>query len=77
MERSSLVDGSLREGIGLRGYGQKDPLLEYKREGFQIFENMLREFRDDVLTKLFRVQIEENPKWNKSIRHENSHANEL
>ncbi len=49
----------LREGIGLRGYGQKDPLLEYKKEGFQIFEHMLQEFRNDVLSKLFRVQIEE------------------
>lgn len=49
----------LREGIGLRGYGQKDPLLEYKREGFLIFQEMIREFREDVLEKVFHVQITE------------------
>ncbi len=49
----------LREGIGLRGYGQKDPLLEYKREGFLIFQGMIREFREDVLEKVFHVQIAE------------------
>jgi preprotein translocase subunit SecA len=49
----------LREGIGLRGYGQKDPLLEYKREGFQLFQNMIRQFREDVLEKIFHIQIAE------------------
>jgi len=47
----------LREGIGLRGYGQKDPLLEYKREGFVLFQEMIRQFREDVLEKLFHIQI--------------------
>ncbi len=47
----------LREGIGLRGYGQKDPLLEYKREGFVIFQEMIRQFREDVLERIFRIQI--------------------
>ncbi len=49
----------LREGIGLRGYGQKDPLLEYKREGFILFQNMIRELREDVLTRIFHIQIAE------------------
>jgi len=49
----------LREGIGLRGYAQKDPIVEYKREGFAIFEQMLQTFTSDVLQKLFRVQVEE------------------
>lgn len=49
----------LREGIGLRGYAQKDPIVEYKREGFEIFEQMLQTFTNDVLQKLFRVQVEE------------------
>ncbi|KAB2842306.1 preprotein translocase subunit SecA [bacterium] len=49
----------LREGIGLRGYAQKDPIVEYKREGFEIFEQMLQTFTSDVLQKLFRVQVEE------------------
>ncbi|MBI2066605.1 MAG: preprotein translocase subunit SecA [Deltaproteobacteria bacterium] len=49
----------LREGIGLRGYGQKDPLLEYKREGFILFQGIIDQFRQSVLEKLFRVQVKE------------------
>ncbi len=49
----------LREGIGLRGYAQKDPLLEYKREGFSLFQNLLAEFRENSLEKLFHVRISE------------------
>ncbi len=50
----------LREGIGLRGYAQKDPIVEYKREGFEIFNNMIETFSTDTLQKLFRVEVEEN-----------------
>ena len=49
----------LREGIGLRGYGQKDPLLEYKKEGFSLFKLMMEQFSTDVLQKLFRVRLAE------------------
>ncbi len=49
----------LREGIGLRGYGQKNPLLEYKREGYGLFRIMMEEFTTDVLQKLYRVRIQE------------------
>ena len=38
----------LKEGIGLRGYGQKDPLVEYKRESFDMFEDMMRRFQEDT-----------------------------
>ncbi|MBI2980953.1 MAG: preprotein translocase subunit SecA [Deltaproteobacteria bacterium] len=54
-----LTMDHLREGIGLRGYGQKDPLLEYKREGFGLFHEMIGTFRENVLEKLFHVQIAE------------------
>ena len=47
----------LKEGIGLRGYGQKDPLLEYKKEGFLLFKNMMNQFVADVVDKIFRVQV--------------------
>ncbi len=47
----------LKEGIGLRGYGQKDPLLEYKKEGFLLFRNMMNQFVADTVNKLFRVQV--------------------
>jgi preprotein translocase subunit SecA len=46
----------LRDGIGLRGYGQKDPLVEYKREGFDMFSAMMERIKADVLERLFRVQ---------------------
>ena len=47
----------LKEGIGLRSYGQKDPLLEYKREGFVLFRNMMNSFARDTTEKCFRVQV--------------------
>ena len=50
------IDG-LREGIGLRGYGQKDPLIEYKREAFEMFAGMMDRMKRDVLDHLFRVQV--------------------
>lgn len=47
----------LKEGVGLRGYGQKDPLVEYKKEGFTLFKLMDQTVKSDVITKLFRVEI--------------------
>ncbi len=47
----------LKGGIGLRGYGQKNPLQEYKREGYELFVDMISRFKADVVQKLFRVQI--------------------
>ncbi len=46
----------LREGIGLRGYGQKDPLQEYKREGYDMFVAMIHKFRDDTVSMLLRIR---------------------
>ncbi len=47
----------LRQGINLRAYGQRDPLNEYKKEAFELFEAMLREFRERVTSLLALVQI--------------------
>ncbi|MDT8318673.1 MAG: preprotein translocase subunit SecA [bacterium] len=47
----------LKEGIGLRGYGQKDPKQEYKKEGYQMFMDMMGRVYYDVVQKLFSVQI--------------------
>ena len=47
----------LRDGIGLRGYGQKDPLAEYKREGFDMFSGMMDLIKTDALKRLFTVQV--------------------
>ena len=48
---------ALRDGIGLRGYGQRDPKLEYKREGFLMFENLLVVIRQNIMRTLTRVHI--------------------
>ncbi|HYD50201.1 MAG TPA: SEC-C metal-binding domain-containing protein, partial [Terriglobales bacterium] len=47
----------LKQGINLRGYGQKNPLNEYKKEGFELFETMMNQFEEDVVQKIFTVQI--------------------
>ena len=52
----------LRQGIGLRAYGQRDPLNEYKQEAFALFEGMLQRLREVVTSRLARIQISyENP----------------
>jgi len=48
---------TLREGISLSAYGQKDPLVEYKRESFDLFQEMMRDLYKDALTMLFRAQL--------------------
>ncbi len=53
-----LAMDHLKEGIGLRGYGQKDPLIEYKREAFEMFEDMIYRITAEVLTRIFRIQIQ-------------------
>ena len=49
----------LKEGIGLRGYGQKNPLHEYQREGFELFQEMSDRVQEDVVTKLFTVEVDQ------------------
>jgi preprotein translocase subunit SecA len=47
----------LKEGIGLRGYAQQDPLVAYKRESYDMFEAMMLKFQEDTVRFLFRMQI--------------------
>src|SRR4029077_15682814 len=53
----------LREGIGLRGYGQRDPLIEYQREGYDMFGAMMEGIKEESVGLLFNleVQVQENP----------------
>jgi preprotein translocase subunit SecA len=51
----------LKEGIGLRGYGQKDPLVEYKRESFDMFEAMLQRYQEETVRYLYLMQVVERP----------------
>jgi len=47
----------LKEGIGLRGYAQQNPLLVYKKEGFELFQDMIRRVNEETIHILFRIQI--------------------
>ena len=49
----------LRQGIGLQAYGQKDPLVEYKMSGFEMFDEMTANIQLDTLRLLFHVRVEE------------------
>jgi preprotein translocase subunit SecA len=52
-----LAMDHLKEGIGLRGYGQLNPLVEYQKEGFTMFEALMRALQQDVVDKVFSVQV--------------------
>lgn len=56
MDHLDAMD-QLREGIGLRAYGQKDPLVEYKFEGFEMFHNMVASIQEEVIKYIFRVKM--------------------
>mgnify|MGYP000845301509 CR=1 FL=1 len=47
----------LREGIGLRGYGQRDPLIEYKRESFHMFTEMMDNIRSSIVSMIFKINL--------------------
>ena len=55
-----LAMDHLKEGIGLRGYGQRDPLVEYKKEAFDIFSEMSGRISTEIVTRLFKIQIQRN-----------------
>jgi preprotein translocase subunit SecA len=49
---------NLKEGIGLRGWGQKNPLVEYKREAFAMFQDMMNSVRQDIVRHIFHLNLE-------------------
>lgn len=50
----------LRGGIGLQGYGQRDPLVEYKREGFRMYRDLLASIQDEVVYNIYKVEVVQN-----------------
>ena len=58
----------LKEGIGLRAYGQQDPLIAYQIEGFELFQSMLNSIREDWIRFIFRVELRSEPKENRAQR---------
>jgi preprotein translocase subunit SecA len=65
-----LAIDQLKEGIGLRGYAQKDPLIEYQKEAYQMFLEMLNSIKKDTLEKLFTIQIAKEQQEAKEIKME-------
>jgi len=69
MEHLDSMD-RLRDGIGLRGYGQRDPLVEYKKESYRMFQSLLGAIEENVVSAIFKVQIIQkvkSPMENKNI----------
>ncbi len=74
MDHLDAMD-QLRQGIGLRAYGQKDPLIEYKFEGYEMFNEMIRSIKEDVTRYIFRVNVVQEQERPKNIV-ENKYAEE-
>jgi preprotein translocase subunit SecA len=64
-----LAMDHLKEGIGLRGYGQKDPKREYQREGYEMFIDMVHRIKEDTIEKLSMVQIRREEEIERMHRH--------
>ncbi|MBI3385289.1 preprotein translocase subunit SecA, partial [Candidatus Gottesmanbacteria bacterium] len=60
MDHLDAID-DLREGIGLRGYGQRDPLVEYKQEAFTMFERLTESVDDEIVHRIYKVQVQIAP----------------
>ncbi len=60
MDHLDAID-DLREGIGLRGYGQLDPLVEYKNEAFNMFERLIATIDSEIVHRIFKVQVQASP----------------
>src|SRR5690348_3199141 len=52
---------NLRQGIGLRGYGQRDPLVEYKNEAFKMFEQLIAGIDDEIVHRIYKIQVQQAP----------------
>jgi len=63
-----LAMDHLKEGIGLRGYGQRDPLNEYKREAFEMFSDLGGRITREALTRLYRIQVREEGEVKRASR---------
>jgi preprotein translocase subunit SecA len=62
---------ALREGIGLRGYAQRDPLVEYKNEAFRMFETLMAAIDDETVHRIFKIAVAQSPH---SHEHISEHA---
>ncbi|GAW93160.1 preprotein translocase subunit SecA [Calderihabitans maritimus] len=75
MDHLDAMD-QLRQGIGLRAYGQRDPLVEYKFEAYQMFNDMIASIQEDIVRYVFRVNVVEQPREQYKNVVENKYAEE-
>jgi len=73
MEHLDAMD-MLREGVGLRAYGQKDPLVEYKFEAYDMFQAMIDAIQDDVVRYIYRVNVITQPKVEDRLENASTNA---
>ncbi|MCL5675789.1 MAG: preprotein translocase subunit SecA [Patescibacteria group bacterium] len=69
MDHLDAID-DLREGIGLRGYGQRDPLVEYKQEAFSLFETLMAQIDSEIVHRIYKVQVQIAPDQLKQMQQE-------
>jgi len=67
MDHIDAMD-QLRQGIGLRAYGQRDPVMEYKFEGYEMFKAMIRSIQEDTVKYLFKAQVQNIPQRHQVVR---------
>ncbi|PIP43251.1 MAG: preprotein translocase subunit SecA [Deltaproteobacteria bacterium CG23_combo_of_CG06-09_8_20_14_all_60_8] len=67
----------LKEGIGLRGYGQKNPLNEYKREGYEMFMDMVGRVKEQTVSTLFRIQLVQEDEVQRMAREQRERQQEM
>jgi preprotein translocase subunit SecA len=58
---------NLRGGIGLRGYGQRDPLVEYKNEAYAMFEQLIQTIDDEVAHRIYKIQVQQAPQTHQHV----------
>ena len=71
MDHLDAID-NLRQGIGLRGYGQKDPLVEYKNEAFGMFEKLINTIDDEIVHRIYKIQVQQAP--TATVPHQHVHT---
>ena len=63
----------LRAGIGLRGYGQRDPLIEYKKEAFELFSKLVANIDFEIVHRIYKIAVQQGPQVPQPIQVEEKH----
>ena len=66
---------NLRDGIGLRAYGQRDPVQEYRLESYDMFNDMVHYIREDTVRRLYQARVERMPERRRTVNVENTQTN--